>query len=462
MSVAQPRLRRLPVDSAARAAAWGGIAVLLGCALALPLATSPPPLGLTLAGGLALIALLGLALARFEAIVALGFVLFGVVFVEPAPPDLVFGVAIAVAVVTGRFSLRRVPPLVGGLLGLFLVLNVLSAVEAIDFGRAGVFFFITAYLVVFSIWLTSWIDGPARARLVVRALLVAAVVSAIVGSLAPFLPFPAADAWHSGGRAKGFFEDPNVFGPFLVLPALILVEELLHPRLLRARRATKLLLFLVLAVGILFAYSRAAWLNAGVGALTMVAVFALRRGGGRKAAVLLATIVGSMFVLAATIAASGSGDFLQERARFQVYDTERFAAQESGVALVAAHPFGIGPGQFEGVVGYAAHSTYIRALAEQGLLGVLTVIALLLGTLLFATRNAVVGRDTFGVGSAALLAAWCGILANSVFVDTLHWRHLWLLAALIWIGAMLPAPRRASYTRSSVERSSSVRAEPPA
>jgi hypothetical protein len=49
-----------------------------------------------------------------------------------------------------------------------------------------------------------------------------------------------------------------------------------------------------------------------------------------------------------------------------------------------------------------------------------------------ALRNAVAGRDTHGIASAALLAAWCGILANSVFVDTLHWRHLWLVAGLIW------------------------------
>jgi hypothetical protein len=49
-----------------------------------------------------------------------------------------------------------------------------------------------------------------------------------------------------------------------------------------------------------------------------------------------------------------------------------------------------------------------------------------------ALRNAVRGWDTMGIGSTALLAAWCGILANSVFVDTLHWRHLWLVAGLIW------------------------------
>jgi hypothetical protein len=34
-----------------------------------------------------------------------------------------------------------------------------------------------------------------------------------------------------------------------------------------------------------------------------------------------------------------------------------------------------------------------------------------------------------------LLGAWCGLLANSAFVDTLHWRHLWFVAALIWVAA---------------------------
>jgi O-antigen ligase len=445
MSVAQPSVRRQPGDvfaRAVRAAAWTGVAVLIGCALAVALAGSPPPLGLTLAGGLALTGLLGLALARFNAVVALGFVLFGVVFVEPAPPDLVFGIAIAVAIVTGSFHLRRVPPTVVVLLGAFLVLNLLSTVSAIDAARAALFFVITVYLVVFSVWLTSWVDSERRSRLILRTLIAGAVASAVVGSVAPFLPFAAADEWHSGGRAKAFFEDPNVFGPFLVLPALILIEELLDPRLLRSSRATKLALFFVLAIGILFAYSRAAWLNAAVGALAMLAVFALRRGGGRKAFVLLGTIVVSMALLAGTVAVSGSADFLEQRARIQIYDQERFAGQESGLELVSTHPFGIGPGQFEDVVGIAAHSTYIRALGEQGVLGLLTVVTLLIVTLLMAARNAVRGRGTYGIGSAALFAAWCGILANSAFVDTLHWRHLWLLAALIWIGSMRPAQAR--------------------
>jgi hypothetical protein len=68
----------------------------------------------------------------------------------------------------------------------------------------------------------------------------------------------------------------------------------------------------------------------------------------------------------------------------------------------------------------------------------IVIIALFLATFLFAARNAVLGRDSYGIGSAALLAAWVGLMINSFVVDTLHWRHLWFVAALIWVGAMRP------------------------
>ena len=206
-----------------------------------------------------------------------------------------------------------------------------------------------------------------------------------------------------------------------------------------------------MTIGILFSYSRAAWLNLVVGALVMFFVLALRRGGGRRALAFLVFAVSATAALVAVLAVTSSFGFLQERAQFQAYDVQRFGAQLSGVELAAQYPLGIGPGQFEQVSPISAHSTYVRAFTEQGVLGLLVVLALLLLTLGFAARNAVLGRDTYGIGSAALLCAWCGLLANSVFIDTLHWRHLWLLAALIWAGtarrvmpaaAWSPASRR--------------------
>src|SRR5206468_2690223 len=202
--------------------------------------------------------------------------------------------------------------------------------------------------------------------------------------------------------------------------------------------ASKLALLSILTIGILFAFSRAAWLNFVIGAFVMFCVLSLRRGGGRRAATFVVAGVSATAVLFAALAVTSSFTFLSERARFQTYDVQRFGAQLSGIELATKYPLGIGPGQFERISPISAHSTYVRALSEQGVLGLLVLLTLLLLTFAFAGRNAILGRDTYGIGSAALLAAWCGLLANSVFIDTLHWRHFWFLAALIWAGAARP------------------------
>jgi O-antigen ligase len=226
-----------------------------------------------------------------------------------------------------------------------------------------------------------------------------------------------------------------VFGPFLVPALVILVDELLTPRLLRIGARTKAVGLVVLVLGVFLSYSRAAWLNLVVALLVMLLVYSLRRGAARRLTALLALLLVAATVVTAVVAVTGSASFLEERARLQAYDAQRFGTQRSLLALAQTNPLGIGPGQVDAVSSLSAHSTYVRALAEQGPLGLLTLAALLAVTLGLAARNVVRGSDTFGIGSAALLAAWCGLLVNSAFVDTLHWRHLWLVAALVWVGA---------------------------
>lgn len=431
---------RHPAEAAVRsftlaAGAAGLLALFLAAAVVL--SRNPLPLPVVLAIGIGLLATLCLALARYHAAVALGVLLLAAVRLEPAPADVLFGVVIAVAFATGRFRLERVPLSVTALVTLFLALNLLSSVEVVDAARTVEFFAITLYLALFGLWLTGYVCSPSRARLVVVAYLVAAVVSAALACLALFVPLPGGEAFVDGPRAQGLFKDPNVFGPFLVPAALILMEEIVAPRLLRLRRLTKLLLLSIVTLGVLFSFSRAAWLNLAVASAVLFLVLALRRGGGRRAMRLFAVVLLAAAAGFGVVSATSSAGFLQERASFQVYDVQRFGAQASGLDLAAQYPLGIGPGQFERVSDLSAHSTYVRALAEQGALGLVALLALMLLTLGFAARNAVLGRDTYGIGSAALLAAWCGALANSVFIDTLHWRHLWLLAALIWAGAAL-------------------------
>jgi O-antigen ligase len=420
--------------------AFGAAAlVLLFLAVGVVLGRSPLPVPIVLAFGVGLLGTLALALARYEAAVALGVLLLAVVRIEPAPSDLVFAVVIALALVTGRLFLERVPLSVSVLVGGFLALNLLAATVATDGARTVAYFAITLYLGVFALWFSAYVCSVRRARLILLAYLAGAALSAAVACLALVAPFPGASAFVDGPRAQGLFKDPNVFGPFLVPAALILMEETVAPRLLRFRLSTKLLLLSVLTVGVVFSFSRAAWLNLAVGMLVLLVVLALRRGGGRRAMTMLAVSLVAGAALFGVVAATSSASFLTERAGLQDYDVQRFGTQASGLEIAATHPLGIGPGQFEAVSELSAHSTYVRALAEEGVVGALLVFTLMLLTLGFAARNVALGVDTYGIGSAALLAAWCGLLVNSSFVDTLHWRHLWLVAALIWAGTALRA-----------------------
>ena len=271
----------------------------------------------------------------------------------------------------------------------------------------------------------------------IKTYIISAVAIAVASSVALYVRYPGSTVLLSADyeRARGFFKDANVYGPYLIPAALFLASESLQPRLLRLNRPTQIFCFGFLTAGILFSFSRGAWLNLVVAIVVMTFTIALRRGGSRRAFMMLIVLIIGGGVLIWAVYASGSLDFLEQRAKFQTYDTERFGAQRAGLELAETHPIGIGPGQFELVQPLSAHSTYVRALAEEGIFGAVTLFALLFGTLLFALRNTVLGRDTYGISSGPLLAAWCGMLANSFVIDSLHWRYLWLLAGLIWAGA---------------------------
>lgn len=441
-STIQPR--RTPWPVLPRASMLGtviaGAAALFVVASALTLLDQiAPSLPLAVVGGLALMFLVALSVARYEVAVMLGFLLSGVVKIEPAPPDGVFAVVIAVALVTGRLRLDRLPRLVALALAGLTVLNVLSFAAADSMSIGVRFASITIYLILFAAWLAGYADRDRRGRQIVIAWLWIAVFSALIGSLALALPsFPLRLQFIADGssRASALFKDPNVFGPFLVPVALIVLEELVSPRVLRLRMLSGLVILSVLTTGMVFSFSRAAWANMLVSTAILFAVLLLRRRtSGRLLPIMGGLAVVGMVVMS-VIVLSGSADFIGQRAQLQGYDSERFGAQRAGIQLAGEYPLGVGPGQFQFHHPVETHSTYVRVLAEQGPLGLALWLTLCVGTLGIAIANAIAGRRSGGIGSAALLGAWIGLLLNSVVVDTLHWRHLWVVAGLIWAGAL--------------------------
>lgn len=433
-----------PISPAIRTGGASLLTISIGLLLAVGIAVAayrypPPSLPFVLAGGTGLLGLTFLAIARYDWAVALGIGLLGVVNVEPAPPDLVFAVVIAVAATTGRFDLDRVPLVIFAAIGSFVFLNLTSMIEAIDPWRAAMYFSITLYLAIFALWMTSYLRSERRARIVLIAYLTAAGLSAFLALGALLAGFPGADQLvYAETRARGLFKDANVFGPFLIPAVLLLLQETIKPRLLRLNLLFKLALIFLLTLGVVFSFSRAAWLNLGIGLIVTIGVLLIQRTPGPRMVIVVGLLALVGFGVGGLVIATGSDQFLNQRASLQGYDAERFGAQEAGIQTAEEHPLGAGPGQFEVVINYSAHSLYVRSFAEQGVLGLAVLVLMIGATLLMAARNALFDRSAYGLGSAALLGAWVGLIINSFFVDTLHWRHLWLVAALIWVAAMRP------------------------
>jgi O-antigen ligase len=137
----------------------------------------------------------------------------------------------------------------------------------------------------------------------------------------------------------------------------------------------------------------------------------------------------------------------------QSYDRVRFATHDLALTTAVERPFGIGPGQSEGLFGYATHSMYLRVLSENGFLalaGILVFVAVTAARAFRLTRYA--ESPAVREFNLVLFACIVGHLVNSDVIDTVHWRHIWLIYALAWTPAVSAytvrarvAPKYAAY-----------------
>jgi hypothetical protein len=379
-----------------------------------------------------------------------GFALLGIVRIEPAPVDFVLAVLIA-ATYAVRHAQPRIPAFIAIPLSLFGAVTVLSMVNATDLHRAITYEFITIYLIALGVWL-SWAFTQERwVKLAMKTYIIVAVVCGALGPLALYGPLPHKSTFiYAGSRAMGLFKDPNVYGAFLVPAAVILLEELTTPRLLGWAKKWVLASFGLTSIGVVVAYSRAAWLDYAIAVTVLLGVEATRRGGLKQAVKTISLLVLGGIAGIVVLFASGSTSFLLERSHLQAYDQQRFANQGSAIDDMTRHWFGYGPGQSEVRLPLATHSFFVRAAFEQGLVGFMTLTLVLLGTAYCAYVLARKSLHVHGVGTAALLGIWLGQAANGFFIDTMHWRHWWIFAGLIWCGYSTLTGRQVSRPASDV------------
>ncbi|MFO1145332.1 MAG: hypothetical protein U1E33_01665 [Rhodospirillales bacterium] len=362
--------------------------------------------------------------------IAAVFALSSFVVIEPAPFDfavLALGFFLLLALRPPTHSDLLLPV---AMLGAYAMFTVIAAMSATDIPEMALFMGVTFFLILVSALVCCLVaTWPQATDAVLAGYCLSSVISTALSLAVVAELLPLDMVMYDASRVQAFFKDPNVYGPSLVLSILYLLTRLEQAPRRLAWSATLVGALLMLVLGVLYSASRAAWMNL---ALSLVVYIVLRgwmaRGAeairfwGLMAAACGMIVVGSAVVVTMT----GFEAFMDERAGLQDYDADRFGAQEEGLEMAFAVPFGGGPGQFEshvGVLGISAHSLYIRTMMENGLPGFFALMLFFALTLLVALRSVLAGGRFSGV-SAAVTASLLGALANGLFVDTLHWRSL--------------------------------------
>ncbi|ESR23284.1 O-antigen ligase family protein [Lutibaculum baratangense] len=361
----------------------------------------------------------------------------GIVYVEPSPHELVAFVAIAVCFGTGLRIHPRLWPMTFLLLA-YIAFGIPAMLQTEPLKDGVTWMAVSAFLVGTSILYASFVaELPEENFAVIGwAYVAAAMVPAITGTLGYF-GVGGADLFVLYGRARGTFKDPNVLGPFLILPFLFLADGALRGSLRQAMWRAVLMLPIVAAV--FFSFSRGAWGHLVLScALLAFFTFALSHSIFARLRVLIVIAVGAMALVAALGAALSVPKvqaLFSERAQLtQQYDTGhegRFGRWERGFALALEKPLGIGPLQFAKHFPEDPHNTYLNALMSFGWGGALAYYALVISTIILGAR-AVFVPTPWQRHTIVAYSTFLPLALLSAVIDTDHWRHYFLVVGCLW------------------------------
>jgi O-antigen ligase len=375
------------------------------------------------------------------AAVALTIVSSGVVFTEPAPVDaLTIGLIILLPAI-GLVAINRALIAYISLWSVAGAAAIFAATFSLDLGKTLTHVGVTLYLYLASFVFAAFVaKSPIRhTELIYKAWTWAAVAAAVAALIGYFGLLPGAyDLFTKYERASGTFKDPNVLGPFLVPPFLYLVNvALARPW---HRMIAPLTIAAMLSFALLVTFSRGAWMSITVALLIFAYLTLLTSNRASTRLKLVALLIAGAIFAAGVISIALTSDyisdlFLQRSSLEMSYDTGsegRFGGQEKAVGLITENPLGIGAQEFAlRHHSEEVHNVYLSLLLNAGWLGGGIYWIMVALTIVLGFRHAMKVSEA----RALFLVAYAAFVANAfegAIVDTDHWRHFYLLMAVIW------------------------------
>ena len=361
----------------------------------------------------------------------------GFVLAEPAPYEL-FMVALIGAWVVFGLTIPGSAVFVLVLLTLFNLGGVLSMLQLAEWGGAPLYLAVSMFLALTTVFLAAVLATDHRhLRLVLGGWTAAAMLTGVAGIAGYLELVPGLEVFTLYGRAKGAFEDPNVFAPYLALPAIYSLYRLLEGRAASVAFAAPV--FAVLSLAIFLSFSRGGWALFAASAVMLIAVMFLSSGSGRFRLRLLTISVVTLFAIIAGLAVALQIDALRdlffERAQLvQDYDAGRhgrFGRHWAGLLAAMEKPLGIGPMQFGKIYGEDPHNIWLKALFDYSWLGFAAYLTLIVATIAGGARILFRRRPWQPYLQCAFIV-FIGHVALGTVIDTDHWRHFYILLGIVW------------------------------
>ncbi|MES0808221.1 O-antigen ligase family protein [Roseibium sp. SCPC15] len=363
--------------------------------------------------------------------------LSGFVIEEPAPYELYMALLALVWFACGLKLRPEFGPLIICMI-LYVAGGLASIPLAQKFGDAVMYIAVTGFLAMTAIFYAAILaDNPNRFRIIQNGYTISAVLVSAIGVAAYFNLIPSSEYFMRYGRARGTFQDPNVFGPFLVLPTLLLIQVFFKNSVLKNLHV--LVPLAILLLGVFLSFSRGAWgvLFASVLIVYFLALITERNARRRGRLVLLG--VGGLLAVVAMLAIALSidtvSDMFAQRAKLvQDYDGSRlgrFARYSLGFQMVMEYPLGIGPLEFNKYFPEDEHNVYLKGFTTYGWLGGTVYLVLVVWTIC-ALVPLLFKHRPWTAFTHCVFAVFIAHLILSVIIDTDHWRHMYLLYGLAW------------------------------
>ena len=363
------------------------------------------------------------------------------VFVQPAPYEYL-AVLLGFACITARVTF---PIVVLPVLVLLLVRDgsgAISLIQIIDYPDSVRFLATSFYegltAVLFACIIAQ--DPMRRIGTVRSAYITAAVLGSTFGAIGYFdLYFkfiPGLEIFSMNDRAVAGFKDPNVLGCFLIPPLLWLIEEFITDKI----RIHKLIASIIIFIGLLLAFSRAAWGSFAFAIVLLIYfMFVTQHSRRVQTRVLFFTVaaVGFGLLIFAMLMSIDVVNqmFLQRATVFEEYDVghsgSRFDLQANSIKEILDHPIGMGPWGFVRIYGLVSHNTYLGTMLNHGWIGGIAYLTLIILTLTVGFR-ALWLRTPWQPFLIGVYSSFIAMVLEGVWGDTDHWRHFYMLLGLVW------------------------------